>query len=49
MRHEIHTEPELGRPSPPSYPVRRFTVDEYHRMIAAGVFADDDRFELLEG
>jgi Uma2 family endonuclease len=35
--------------TPPPYPVKRFTVDEYHRMIDAGVFADDDRFELLEG
>lgn len=42
------TEPELD-PAPPPYPVKRFTVDEYHRMIDAGVFADDDRFELLEG
>jgi Uma2 family endonuclease len=30
-------------------PVRRFTVDEYHRMIEWGFFAEDDRFELLEG
>ena len=30
-------------------PVRRFTVDEYHRMIALGFFAKDERFELLEG
>ena len=28
---------------------RRFSVDEYHRMIDAGVFASDNRFELLEG
>ena len=42
------TEPELDL-TPPPYPVKRFTVDEYHRMIDAGVFADDDRFELLEG
>jgi Uma2 family endonuclease len=33
----------------PPFPVKRFTVDEYHRMIDAGVFVDDDRFELLEG
>jgi Uma2 family endonuclease len=33
----------------PPLPVRRFTVDEYHRMIEAGVFVDDERFELLEG
>jgi hypothetical protein len=33
----------------PPVPVRRFTVDEYHHMIRAGFFADDERFELLEG
>ena len=27
----------------------RFTVDEYHRMAAAGVFQEDDRVELLDG
>jgi Uma2 family endonuclease len=35
--------------TPPPFPVKRFSVDEYHRMIDAGVFVDDDRFELLEG
>jgi Uma2 family endonuclease len=30
-------------------PLRRFTVDEYHRMIEDGYFAADERFELLEG
>jgi Uma2 family endonuclease len=34
---------------PPPLPMRRSTVDEYHRMIGAGVFAEDERFELLEG
>jgi Uma2 family endonuclease len=29
--------------------VRRFTVDEYHRMIQAGFFTADERFELLDG
>jgi Uma2 family endonuclease len=29
--------------------VRRFTVDEYHRMIRDGYFAADERFELVEG
>lgn len=33
----------------PPLPVRRFTVEEYHRMIEAGVFAEDERFELLDG
>ena len=25
------------------------TVEDYHRMIAAGIFGEDDRLELLEG
>jgi Uma2 family endonuclease len=28
---------------------RRFTADEYHQMIDAGVFADDERLELIDG
>ena len=28
---------------------RRFTVDEFQRMAAAGVFREDDRLELLDG
>jgi len=28
---------------------RRFTVDEYHRMGEAGIFAEGDRIELLAG
>lgn len=28
---------------------RLFTADEYERMIAAGVFQEDDRIELIEG
>jgi Uma2 family endonuclease len=28
---------------------RRFTVDEYHRMIDAGVLHEDDRVELIRG
>ncbi len=31
------------------FPVRRFTVDEYHRLGEAGVLTEDDRVELLEG
>src|SRR5207253_1578278 len=36
---------------PPSFPIplRRFSVEEYHRMIDAGVFGEEERFELLEG
>jgi Uma2 family endonuclease len=33
----------------PSAPVHRFTVDEYHRMIKAGVLTENQRVELLEG
>lgn len=29
--------------------LRRFTVDEYHRMLDAGVLHEDDRVELIEG
>ena len=28
---------------------RAFTVDEYHRMVQAGILQEDDRVELLEG
>jgi len=28
---------------------RRFSADEYERMIAAGILAEDERVELLEG
>lgn len=28
---------------------RRFTVDEYHRMVEAGILTAHDRVELLEG
>ena len=33
----------------PPFPVRRFSVEEYHRMIAAGVLSEDEPVELLEG
>lgn len=33
----------------PTEPVRRFTVDEYHRLLKLGFFAEDESFELLEG
>jgi Uma2 family endonuclease len=34
---------------PPTLPVRRFAVDEYHRMTQMGILTDDDAVELLEG
>jgi Uma2 family endonuclease len=33
----------------PPFPVRRWTVDEYHNMIQTGVITEDDPVELLEG
>lgn len=33
----------------PPFPVRPFSVDEYHRLIDAGVLTEDDNVELLEG
>lgn len=29
--------------------LRRFTLDEYHRMGAAGILSEDDRVELIQG
>ena len=28
---------------------KHFTIDEFQQIAAAGVFSEDDRFELLEG
>lgn len=39
----------LPSPAPPPFPVHRFTVEEYHRLIDAGILTEDDRVELLEG
>lgn len=33
----------------PPVPVRRFTVDEYHRMMEADIFGLDVKHELLDG
>jgi Uma2 family endonuclease len=41
--------PTGGLLQPPQYPLRPFTVDEYHRMIEVGVLTEDDPVELLEG
>src|SRR5207249_5993402 len=40
----------IGNPFlPPPFPVRRFTVDEYHQMIQTGILQEDDPVELLDG
>lgn len=28
---------------------RRFTADDYHRMVKAGILSEDDRVELIDG
>jgi Uma2 family endonuclease len=35
--------------SKPLVPGRRYSVQEYHQMIAAGILTEDDPVELLEG
>ncbi|MBI1923149.1 Uma2 family endonuclease [Candidatus Poribacteria bacterium] len=32
-----------------AFPLRRFTVPEYHRMIEAGILSEGDRVELMDG
>lgn len=50
MHHMSIISPPLGGGfPPPSFPVRRFTVDEYHRMVQCSILTEDDRVELLEG
>lgn len=43
------TTPAESPISAPMLSLRRFTVDEYHRIAEAGVLTADDRVELLEG
>jgi len=33
----------------PPWPVRKFTVAEYHQMIQAAILTEEDRVELIEG
>jgi hypothetical protein len=33
----------------PPFPVRPFTVNEYHQLIQIGLLNEGDPFELLEG
>jgi Uma2 family endonuclease len=44
--------PVLGAAAEADIPLtalRRFTVEEYHALIASGFFAEDERYELLRG
>lgn len=47
------TDSSLSPPPVPlvvgTQPVRRFSVDEYHRMIETGILTENDRVELLDG
>jgi Uma2 family endonuclease len=33
----------------PPFPIARFSVEQYHRMIESGAFTEDDRLELIDG
>ncbi len=35
--------------TPPTLPIYRLSVDQYHRMARAGILGEDDRVELLGG
>jgi Uma2 family endonuclease len=35
--------------SPATTPRYRFTVDDYHRMVEAGILTEDARVELING
>ena len=43
------TAPRIREPWTPPFPVYRFTVEQYHRMIDTGILTENDRVELLEG
>src|SRR5579862_2894237 len=52
MSSATFTQQPIGISPPPAqcpYPVRRFTVAEYHSMIELGVLKEGERIELLEG
>jgi Uma2 family endonuclease len=37
------------QPAPPPYPIRLFSVAEYHQMIQSRILTEEDAVELLEG
>jgi Uma2 family endonuclease len=45
----IISPPMGGMLQPPPYPVWKFSVDDYHRLIQSGILTEDDPVELLEG
>lgn len=42
----VMTSPPSLPAIPPPLPVRRFTVDEYHRLIETGVLGEDDTIDI---
>lgn len=36
-------------PAIPPFPIHRFTVDDYHKMIETGLISENDRVELIHG
>lgn len=48
----VTSKPKRAEPPPPGLPplpVRRFTVEEYHRMLEMGLLKDREPFELIHG
>ncbi len=45
----ILTQPQTLAPAIPPFPLRRFTVEEYHKLARTGVLPSGAPFELLEG
>lgn len=54
-RQDALAEPYSGRMvsalsnAVPPFPIARFSVEQYHRMIESGAFTENDRLELIEG
>lgn len=51
VEHPVSTEVPVPRlpAGLPTVPIYRLSVEQYHQMIATGLFADDEALELLEG
>lgn len=45
----LNSLPTPAQPIPQAPALRRFTVDEYHRMIDSGIIQEDHPVELIEG
>jgi Uma2 family endonuclease len=41
--------PKPPASGPPPFPIARFSVEQYHRMIESGAFTEHDRIELIDG